>query len=435
MEFVNALILQLQEYHGVERRLTAPYHPQANGIAENRVKIAKNILFKFVSERPETWCEWLPTLQRAVNGHTMAIHGTSPFILMFNRVPNELTKFEGLPTLDPSKAEVERIIKLQRDIVEVLYPKTHETMKENLKKRDYQIAKRGRKKTEKKFAIGDKVYYRNFMKSKGTDPKWLGPCTIVRISRHGNLHLKDDETEKIRANALHPQDVRWYQSFKSQETLDQQAQWVIDHRLVGEGENKRKELKIQWKNGGPATWVAETDLVESEKIPRWRPKTGEAASDEQKIQSTATEFLSDTEAEDIGSTQLTQVEQPSRSEILEDTEEENDLEVEPSQEEKELQEQKEERTRTKVDQCQYGHCKGSKKPTKLWLTRVYDMDKSVWMCAVCSVDALGAYLAKTQSLDKRRPTIIQHSKGSIISQRGRVSKPKQVYQGSDSEIE
>lgn len=52
--------------------------------------------------------------------------------------------------------------------------------------------------------------------------------------------------------------------------------------------------------------------------------------------------MSDSETDEIGTTQLMQVEQLSRIAILEEAEEENEIELKPSQDELELQEQTEE---------------------------------------------------------------------------------------------
>eukprot|EP00731_Ephydatia_muelleri_P010832 Em0005g1418a len=60
-EFCNALNDQLSEMLGIKRRLTTPYHPQANGLDERFNQTLQNMLVKYVSSKKDMWSHYLDT--------------------------------------------------------------------------------------------------------------------------------------------------------------------------------------------------------------------------------------------------------------------------------------------------------------------------------------------------------------------------------------
>eukprot|EP00731_Ephydatia_muelleri_P018182 Em0011g222a len=84
-EFCNALNDQLSEMLGIKRRLTTPYHPQANGLDERFNQTLQNMLVKYVSSKKDMWSHYLDTCAFAYNTSRHDSTKYTPFMLMFGR--------------------------------------------------------------------------------------------------------------------------------------------------------------------------------------------------------------------------------------------------------------------------------------------------------------------------------------------------------------
>jgi hypothetical protein len=84
-EFANQVMLQLTTRFDVQHRLVTPYHPRGNGVAENHVKTACNIIRKEIQDQKHNWAKHVPMAQLAMNTRTVALHNSSPFSLFFAR--------------------------------------------------------------------------------------------------------------------------------------------------------------------------------------------------------------------------------------------------------------------------------------------------------------------------------------------------------------
>eukprot|EP00731_Ephydatia_muelleri_P017202 Em0010g300a len=80
-EFCNALNDQLSEMLGIKRRLTTPYHPQANGLDERFNQTLQNMLVKYVSSKKDMWSHYLDTCAFAYNTSRHDSTKYTPFML------------------------------------------------------------------------------------------------------------------------------------------------------------------------------------------------------------------------------------------------------------------------------------------------------------------------------------------------------------------
>lgn len=87
-EFVNSLLEKLSEAAGFDHRLTTPYHPRANGVAERYVRTPVRTLTKSIQGATKDRDIFIPAVQLAINAKITKRHDTAPFNLMFARKIN-----------------------------------------------------------------------------------------------------------------------------------------------------------------------------------------------------------------------------------------------------------------------------------------------------------------------------------------------------------
>jgi len=110
-EFVNETVEALCTVHGVDRRITSAYRPQANGQVERANQSLLSILRKCTAAAPARWTDWLDYALLALRTAIHASTGFSPFHLMFGRPFRNFLDFSLLASWDtsdcsPATAEV-----------------------------------------------------------------------------------------------------------------------------------------------------------------------------------------------------------------------------------------------------------------------------------------------------------------------------------------
>ena len=64
---------------GVKSKPSSAHHPETDGQTENANKVMKNYLRAYVRHAQDDWVDYLPDAEFAVNNHTNASTGMSPF--------------------------------------------------------------------------------------------------------------------------------------------------------------------------------------------------------------------------------------------------------------------------------------------------------------------------------------------------------------------
>ena len=93
-EFVNSVIIALTRQMGIDHRLIASYHPQANGLAENMVKLVSQCVYKSVGGNNTNWDFFLPGTQLWLNSRIQPLVKAQPHALMFARPTNPLEDYK-----------------------------------------------------------------------------------------------------------------------------------------------------------------------------------------------------------------------------------------------------------------------------------------------------------------------------------------------------
>jgi hypothetical protein len=201
-EFTNEALNKLCETVGIDKRLITAYHPQANGLAESYVKIAKNILKKTLSGGTyQNWNLSLPSIANAINTRLTARTGSSPFSLVFGRKPNLLEDYSGMKgdLFDESEL-INYQIKRGEDLQQIVWPSIAEKARQNAERKAIQWQK-GQKVLKDDFAVNQEVLLLDIHNSTKWKPKFLGPYRVLRKNKGGAYELMDNDGTLISPNA------------------------------------------------------------------------------------------------------------------------------------------------------------------------------------------------------------------------------------------
>ncbi len=159
-----------------------PWHPQANGSVEKFNQVLLNMISMYVDKNQRNWDKYLPLLTSAYRSCDHSTTGYSPNFMMLGREtlqPVELLFGGYRPTTDDQN-ECDYVWELREKLTQV-----HDIVRTNLQehcnrqKKDYDVSK-----SFNKYNVGDLVYVRNNIRTKGLSPKlqpnWQGPCIIMR---------------------------------------------------------------------------------------------------------------------------------------------------------------------------------------------------------------------------------------------------------------
>ena len=192
-KFVAHFWRELQKHLGTKLNMSSAFHPQTDGMPENRNQTIEAYLRNFISYHQDDWADLLPFCEVAINNAQSTSTGTSPYYLNYGFHP----RFDFLPRREPTIAPAaddfarhlaeiseEAQIELQRaQDLQVKYANQHRLPAPNLK-------------------IGDKVWLlrRNVKTARPSDKldfKRLGPFSIEAQINPVAFKLKLPEQLKI----------------------------------------------------------------------------------------------------------------------------------------------------------------------------------------------------------------------------------------------
>ena len=252
LDYASELVTELCSLLDIDKRLTAPYHPQANGAVERMNHEAELVLYKWLDGEPMHWKRLLPVVQTALNNRVSVRHGSTPFSLMFCRKLNGFVDYNKveLNDLDP-----EWYNNRLRMAMELIYPAIHSKTKSYVDKRK-EYFDSSKKLLKGDFPEGSLVMVDNPNRKLKTDPKRLGPFIVVRRNTGGAYELKNSLGEAMDtpypASRLTPALPGLTDDNRGREVF--YVDRIIDHRLDATG--KRYQYRVRWVGYGPSsdTW-------------------------------------------------------------------------------------------------------------------------------------------------------------------------------------
>jgi hypothetical protein len=248
-EFVNQVLQHVVNHCGIDHRLTLPYNPRANGVAEKWVGTIKRTLIKQLDDNKTDWEKYLPAVQLAVNCKYASIHGSRPFSIMFAREPNDFKDYSKVeiakakPGAEKSNAILRRINDMSKIIVPVIKDRSITTQ---LAQQKTFNAKNNIMDTD--YPVGTLVMLSNVIKGSATDPTYTGPFTVHSITKRHNYILRDRMDNISNSYPIHRLKLAGGESTPVTKDASDiyEVQSVINHKVDPTNANKYI-YRVRWK--------------------------------------------------------------------------------------------------------------------------------------------------------------------------------------------
>jgi len=173
-EFVNTVIQNLTLISSIDHRLTLPYHPRANGIAERHIRTMKSSLFKSLEGFVKNWDRFIPAIQYAMNRKIHSVHNSTPYALFFGRPANEFLDYSES---NSQPLNDEQLLNRVQFLNSLVYPEIAKRTKDLLSKRKSDFEKSHKIIQHKHYPIGTHILFRDNSVSHNA------PSHIPRYSR------------------------------------------------------------------------------------------------------------------------------------------------------------------------------------------------------------------------------------------------------------
>lgn len=121
-EFLNSIVSHISLVCGVERKVTAAYHPRTNGLTERFNGTLVNSLIKHTENEPDSWPEWLPFILFAYRTRVHSTTQQTPLALLTGQEANKFQSWTS--TLTNQEEEVLQRAGQLKKLIENTRPNT-----------------------------------------------------------------------------------------------------------------------------------------------------------------------------------------------------------------------------------------------------------------------------------------------------------------------
>jgi transposase InsO family protein len=266
-EFVNNIVKTLVEHFSIDHRLTTPYHPRANGLAERTVQTSCRAIKKLLEGENESWDIHVPAVQLFMNGKIAEFHGSAPFSVMFSRRMNPFQDYSSEPNSELVPLTYTQVQDRYSHVSNIIFPAISDRSSISASKSAAAFAKKqNRRISSDPFPIGGFVMIKDpFSKSK-TDPPFIGPFKVLRRTRGGSYHLLDTDNNMF-PRATAPSQMKLVRK----NPIDDEASYIVDQILAHRGSSQKRQYFVKWKHFDSSfnSWVDASDFDDLEIINRY----------------------------------------------------------------------------------------------------------------------------------------------------------------------
>lgn len=229
-EFNSELMKEYYKLSGIEHKVTAAYHPMANGLVERQNRTIEDCIRKVMSQK----ADWLPLLDSVLFACRVSKHsstGFTPYFMLYQRhpiLPFQYTDaiLHGESVAAEEQGEVmdfDEAVNSMSEQREQVFAKATSNIR---KAQDHYSRNYNERNAGEPLFIGDKVLKLNVKRIGRKEkflPKWIGPYVIVNVTKTGSYVLKDKYAKEMK-KPIPPQQVKKYfegwQSVSMEEDLE-----------------------------------------------------------------------------------------------------------------------------------------------------------------------------------------------------------------------
>jgi transposase InsO family protein len=230
-EFSNSKLNAVLTILKTEHRLSTPYHPRGNGIAERSVRSVKDLLPKVLEGKVLDWDLYLPMVQLQLNTKVASLHSSTPFSLFYGRA------FAGFSNFEAAKSQLlgPKDLDLRLEyLTNIVFPAISEKSTASQKQ---MIAKFNRSHLITEFPPGSHVMVKDMEATGSLDAPYDGPFKVVCRSTHGTYVLRDTMNRLLARNYAPEQlKLAFYSEDPSTAADTHEVERVVGHRTTKEGE-------------------------------------------------------------------------------------------------------------------------------------------------------------------------------------------------------
>ena len=277
-EFINSVVSSLLRGIGVDRRVTSPYHPRANGITERFNATLIAALECHAKDHPDRWHEMLDFVLFAYRTRVHSSTNRTPFEVMFGRPHNGFLNFIDCVAMDtaPEVAILNRSQEIRYQLETGLPAAIQQTRVSQARQRAQQDKAHSHQLVTETLPIGSVVFLRSLaMRKKLSGPRFLGPYKVHRVcggrnyqlvSPDGKLLKRSCPLDQLRTIATDVAANIWSQAITNSRDILYPVDRILDHRVAGVGGGR--EYLVRWSGFShefdswePESQIAHPDII------------------------------------------------------------------------------------------------------------------------------------------------------------------------------
>lgn len=264
-EFINTVIASLSELVGVERSVTSPYHPQANGQAERFNQTFVEALRVHAQNDPTNWPQWIPFVLMAYRSRVTSTTGITPYAYVFGREPSSfLLSTPSTSVSSSSLSESEELANRARQLKYLV-----ETTRPAVTLKLTGVSDQNRKVSDQRntsldtepIPVGTKVWHRIGGSLIGkVMPRYVGPYTVLGTSDNMNYRLQTVGGSELK-RTVRRERLKIQQGNSDIDNVDVfRVEEIVEHRTA----QGKLQYRVKWY-GFPlteTTWEPEESFVD-----------------------------------------------------------------------------------------------------------------------------------------------------------------------------
>ncbi|KAL0582208.1 hypothetical protein ABG067_007978, partial [Albugo candida] len=243
----NQAISKIFEHLHIDHRLSNPYNPTGNAIAEAFVKQTKLYLMKRFYGADDQWDKYLNACMIGLNMKYSRLHNTRPFTAQFFRAPNmfgDINQVEPFSSKSINPALIEAKI---REVQDMIIPALRQKIEERQLK-DHDYAMKRKRIIYEPYPIGTRVMVEVPTRDAKSIRRYEGPYRVMSVTKGGSYNVASIASGALLSRPVSISQLKYVDSddVKPRDNDDTcfDVLAVVDH----DGDDPENRLyRVKWK--------------------------------------------------------------------------------------------------------------------------------------------------------------------------------------------